>query len=344
MQMLSQAQTLHQGMMSVDAHHDILMDVLARHKRGQRGSLSAEWAPRLRQGGIRVQVLPVFIEDRYLPGLGLREVLRMVEAALNDIEHDNSAMELATTAAQIHEIVGRDKVAGVLALEGCDGLDEDPAILRLLYRLGVRMVGLTWERRNAFADGTGVPNPGGLTPIGKTAVREMAAHHVLLDVSHLAEPGFWDALELAKGPVIASHSNARAVLDHPRNLTDEQIKALAATGGVIGLNFVGFYIDAKKPTCERMADHLAHIADLVGIEHVGIGADMLEGPLRDMAKAALAETSIDPALLDFWIPDCQAAEEMPAFTATLMQRGFSEADIRAVMGGNFMRVFEQVWR
>jgi membrane dipeptidase len=252
-------------------------------------------------------------------------------------------MELTTTATGIRQIINAGKVAGVLALEGCDGLQEDAAILRLLYRLGVRMVGLTWERRNAFADGTGVPNPGGLTKIGRTAVREMAGNQVILDVSHLAEPGFWDALDLVDGPIIASHCNARAVLDHPRNLTDDQIRAIAETGGVVGLNFVGFYIDSDHPTRERLADHLTHIVDLVGIEHVGIGSDFLEGPLRDLAKTALADTNIDPALLDFWIEDGQQSDDLPLFAETLKGRGFQANEIAAVMGGNFMRVFEQVW-
>lgn len=343
MQHLDDARRLHADLIGVDAHHDILMDVLEQHKQGKRGILSAEWAPRLRAGGVRVQVLPVYIEERYLPGQGLREALRMVEAAYADVEHDDSALELAADMTGIQAIISRDKVAGVLALEGCDALDGDAGLLPLFYRLGVRMVGLTWEHRNAFADGTGERNPGGLTRAGRAAVAAMAAHRVILDVSHLAEPGFWEALELAEGPVVASHSNARAVLDHPRNLTDAQIKALAQTDGVMGLNGVGFYVDAEKPTLDRLVDHIAHVADLIGVEHVGIGADLLEGRLREMAKGAVVALNIDPALLDFWVPEWQQAEDMPYLSAAMLARGFSEADVRAVMGGNFMRVFKQVW-
>lgn len=343
MDKLNTAQHLHRETVVVDAHHDILMDVLARHKRGERGVLSGDWGPRLAAGGVDVQLLPVFIEDRYLPELGLREALRMVEAALADVATDDSRLELATDTAGIRAINGRGKVAGVLALEGCDSLQGDPALLRLLYRLGVRSVGLTWEGRNAFADGTGVANPGGLTKVGRQAVREMAAHRALLDVSHLAEPGFWDVLDLVETPIVATHSNARAVLDHPRNLTDDQLKALAATGGVVGLNFVGFFIDAEQPTFERLADHAAHMADRVGAAHIGLGPDFLDAGLRELAKVAVVEAGIDPALLDCWIPAGEDAAGLPHFTAKLLERGFSMDEVRGILGANFMRVFATVW-
>jgi membrane dipeptidase len=341
---LQKAHFLHQTLRVVDAHHDIPIDVAHRHLRGERGILSGEWAARLRRGGVDVQVMPIFIEDIFLPSLGMREVVRAVDAVLEDLDHDGAQMALATDFTTISAVVESGRIAAVLALEGCDGLGGDLAVLRLLYRLGVRMVGLTWERRNDYADGTGVGNPGGLTTAGRTAVREMFAHHVLCDVSHLAQPGFWDVMQIAEGPVIASHSNARAVCDHPRNLTDEQIKAIADTGGVIGLNFYGGFVDPHTPTVERMADHLEHMVRLVGLEHVGIGADFLEKPIRDLAKAAYVHGPHDPATLDNWIPDCAAIEDLPRFTAVLVERGYSDDEIARVLGGNWLRVFEQVWQ
>jgi len=342
MQLQQQATALCQELLFVDAHHDILMDVLARRLRGERGALSGYWAPLLRAGGIDVQVLPVYVDDRFLPGLGLREILRTLEAALEDVAGDDSALQLARGMADIRQIHARGKVAGVLALEGCDGLGGDPLLLRALCRFGVRMVAFTWERRNAFADGTGVRNPGGLTEAGRVALRGLCEDRVIFDVSHLAEPGFWDALEVIDGPLVASHSNARAVHDHPRNLSDAQIRALAERGGVIGLNFYGGYID-EPPSCARMADHLQHMVDLVGIEHVGIGADFLEGTLRSVSKHALIESSIGPEMLDNWIPDCQGADQMPVFVAELLRRGMTRAELTALLGGNWLRVFEQVW-
>ena len=342
MQFQQQAEALCQELFFIDSHHDILMDVLARHHRGERGALSGYWAPLMRKGGIDVQVLPVYVDDRFLPGLGLREILRALQAALEDVESDDSALQLAHSVSDIRSITASGKLAGVLALEGCDGLGGDARVLRALCRLGVHMVAFTWERRNAFADGTGVRNPGGLTDAGREALRGLCKDKVIFDVSHLAQPGFWDAIDIVDGPLVASHSNARAVYDHPRNLTDDQIRAIADCGGVIGLNFYGGYID-DPPTCARMADHLQHMVDLVGIEHFGIGTDFLEGTLLEVSKLALVESSIGPDMLDNWIPDCKSADQMPVFVAELVKRGISREDLTALLGGNWLRVFEQVW-
>ncbi|MBK8020649.1 MAG: membrane dipeptidase [Chloroflexi bacterium] len=340
---LQKALELHKRLLVVDCHHDIAMDIAHRHLRGDNGVLSGEWADLLEQGGVKVQILPIFIEDIFLPGLGLREILRAAEALLSDLDADSSRMALATDMAGIDAVLASGRTAGVMALEGCDGLGGDPALLRLMYRLGVRMVAFTWERRNEFADGTGIGNPGGLTAAGRKALVEMFDHHVLCDVSHLAEPSFWDVMKLARGPIIASHSNARAVCEHPRNLTDAQIRALAESGGVIGLNFFGRYIHAETPTLEGLLAHMEHIADLVGLEHVGLGPDFLEKPLRDLAKVSLANGPFDTALLDNWIPDCQNINELPRFTALLVEKGYSEPEIAGVLGQNWMRVFRQVW-
>jgi membrane dipeptidase len=343
MSYLDEAQTLHQELTVVDAHHDIPMDVLHRHKLGQPGVLSREWAGHLTNGGVNVQVLPVFIEDRYLPSLGLREILRMTEAVIHDLEHDDSNMALATSMAEVERINADGKIAAILALEGCDGLGGDPALLRALYRLGVRMVAFTWDRRNPFADGTAVRNPGGLTDAGIAAVNEMFERHIIFDVSHLAEPGFWDAIDIVQGPIIASHSNARAVCDHRRNLTDDQLRAIAETGGVIGLNFYGSFVDDTEPTLARMADHFEHIVKVAGIDHVGLGPDFVEGSLRELARTAFLESPHDPAIIDIWIPDCQDIDTLPRFTAALLERGYGRDELAKLLGQNFLRVFREVW-
>ncbi|MBL8131709.1 MAG: dipeptidase [Anaerolineae bacterium] len=340
---LQKALDLHKRLRVVDCHHDIAMDVAHRRLAGKTGLLSGEWAARMDETGVDVQVLPIFIEDIFLPGLGLREILRAAEAVLGDLDGDGSRMALATSAAEIDAVLASGRIAGVLALEGCDGLGGDPALLRLLYRLGVRIVAFTWERRNEFADGTGVGNPGGLTDAGRQALLEMFAHHILCDVSHLAESSFWDVIRMARAPIIASHSNARSVCEHPRNLTDAQLRAIAETGGVVGLNFYGRYVHAETPTLENLLRHLEHIADTVGLNHVGIGADFLEKPIRDLAKAAFVHGPFSPAMLDNWIPNCQNVEELPRFTALLIEKGYSDSDIAAVLGENWLRVFRQVW-
>jgi membrane dipeptidase len=311
---------------------------------GERGVLSEHWGKKLRAGGVNVQLLPLFIEDVFLPELGLRKLFEAAEAVLSDMEEDGGIMRLATSIRDIDGALADGVIAGVLALEGCDGLSGDPAMLRALYRLGVRLVSFTWNRRNEFADGiNGAASPSGLSGAGKIALSEMHDHQVICDVSHLAEPGFWDVAALCEGPFIASHSNARAICDHPRNLSDEQLRAIAASGGVVGLNFYGGFVHDTDPTLDRLVDHLVHIAKTIGIQHVGIGPDFLEDSLRDLGSGALKSAGLDPALVDRWIPGCERVEQLPAFTAKLLARGFSEEEIGMVLGANFMRVFREVW-
>lgn len=341
---LEKAKQLHQEMLVVDAHHDIPMDVLHRRTLGESGVLSGPWGEMLRMGGINVQLLPIFLEDEFLPELGLRQIFQHVEAVISDLEEDDSVMQLATSMSEVDSALAENKIAGVLALEGCDGLSGDPALLRILYRLGVRMVSFTWNRRNKFADGLGEgPNAGGLSKAGKVALREMNDHHVICDVSHLSEQGFWDVVSLCQGPFVASHSNARAVCDHPRNLTDKQLRAVADCDGVVGLNFAGHFVDAENPTIDRMVDHLVHIVDTIGIDHVGLGPDLLEDWLMERALRLTGDALIDLAKIDFWIPDCKRIEQLPTFTAGMLNRGFGEGDIAKVLGENFLRVFRQVW-
>jgi len=329
---------LHQRAIVVDAHHDIAIDVLHRRRLGERGSLSGVWGPQLRAGGVKVQILPTFVESIYLPERGLRCILTQIDAVGSDLEEDDRLVQLAATAAEIDSVIANGKIAAVLAVEGCDGLGGDPALLRILYRLGVRMVSLTWNRRNEFADGLGEGEAAnGLSQAGRIAVREMGEWGVLCDVSHLAEAGFWDVAKFCRGPFVASHSNARAVCDHPRNLSDDQLRAIAESGGVIGLNFYGAFIDPHSPTLARLADHAAHIADTVGVAHVGVGTDFLEDWLLEAAKASVTEALVDPAMFDLWMPDCCRSEHLPRFSAALLARGFTEDDVEKVLGGNFMR-------
>lgn len=337
-------QALNQKLTVVDAHHDLMLDLAYRRGKGEHGALSGFWGPKLRAAGVNIQLLPMYVEGRYLPDLGIHKLIEQIDHLYADLQDDDSEIQLATTMTEADEIIDGGKIAAVLALEGCDGLGGDPAILRVLYRLGLRMVGLTWFGRNAFADGSDLgESAGGLTPAGKTALKDMNDHNVICDVSHLAEPGFWDVANLNQGPFVASHSNARAVFDHHRNLTDDQLRAIAESGGVVGLNFYGGFIDEKGLTLNRLIDHLSHIIDTIGIEHVGIGPDFLDHSLREVSRNAIEDGGMDPDIVEIWVPECERIEQLPNFTAAMLERGYSEDEIEMVMGGNFRRVFQEVW-
>jgi membrane dipeptidase len=234
-------------------------------------------------------------------------------------------MMLATSAQDILTAKEQGKLAAVLAIEGGEALEGDLGVLRLFHRLGVRSIGLTWNERNNIADGVGDSrSKGGLSVFGADLIKEMNRLGILVDVSHLSDPGFWDVVELSTQPIIASHSNSRAVCNHRRNLTDDQIKALAKNGGVMGMNFAAAFVkEDGKPKLDDLLNHIDHIVELVGPEHVGLGSDF------DGIGAAPEE------LTD--------ASTMPLITDGLCKRGYSDEHIRLILGGNYFRVFKEVW-
>ena len=186
-------------------------------------------------------------------------------------------IELVCSWADIERVRNAGKVGVLLAFEGAEPLGYDLAALRLFYAVGLRMMSLTWSRRNAFGDGAWEnESRGGLTRLGRQAVAEMNRLGIVVDVSHASDRTAWDLLEVATGPVIASHSNARALREHPRNLPDDLLRAIAQTGGVIGVTAVpGVHLD-QPGTLAAWVDHLEHVVEVAGIDHVGIGADFIE--------------------------------------------------------------------
>jgi membrane dipeptidase len=333
---------LHQRMVVVDAHEDILMDVLRRRQSGETRVLNNVWAPRLKKGGIDVETFAIFIDSQYLPENALRRTLLMAEAFLSDLEEDSTSIAPARSYGEIQSVLDSGRIAAVLSIEGAEGLGTDVELWRTMYRLGVRVAALTWNRRTGFADGIGERGSrGGLTSQGFASIKEMNRLNMLIDVSHLAERGFFDVMETSTQTVIATHSNARAVCDHPRNLTDEQIKALAANGGVMGLLLHPGMIGPENPTVSHAVDHIAYVADLVGIDHIGLGADYSDEFLADF-PASGQECIMPMEMLRAQVKGCGKIEEIPNLTVEMVRRGFSEADIRKVMGENMLRVFEKV--
>ena len=319
------ALSLHRRALVADTHADSIMAVVDGERRlierSDKGHIDF---PRLAEGGVDLQVLACFIEAEYKPERALAQALRMIDAIHREVEASGGQVVLALSAGDAERAAEQGKQAVMISLEGGEPIGLDLAVLRSLYRLGVRLVGLTWNQRNAIADGVGeLRSRGGLTTFGVELVKEMNRLGMLVDVSHLSEAGFWDVLEVSSQPIIASHSNARALCDHPRNLTDEQIKALAKNGGVMGMNFFRGFVDrqAERATLERVLDHIDHIAGLVGPIHVGLGADF---------------DGADPVV------GLEDVTRVPAITAGLLQRGYKDEDVLAILGGNHLRLMRQV--
>jgi len=262
---------------------------------------------------------------------------------LSEIEACSDQIALVTTFEDIEEARRRQRVAVMLAFEGAEPLGHDLAALRLFHAVGLRMLSLVWSRRNAFGDGAWENDTGGgLTRLGRSAVAELDRLQIVVDVSHASDRTARDILEVARGPVVASHSNARALRKHPRNMPDELIRAVAEKGGVVGVTAVPGFISDQPATIEKWVDHLEHVISVAGIEHVGIGADFIHhveeiGGVLEMSGWAPDWGERLPPFEGMLSP-----EDLPALTAELCRRGYSEADMRRIYHENYFRVFRAV--
>jgi membrane dipeptidase len=254
-----------------------------------------------------------------------KRVGQSIDGLLSQIDEAGPGVRLALKAADIRDAHAKGELAVMINIEGAEGIQGSLELLRNYYRLGVRMMGLVWNHRNEVADGTNeYAVDGGLSTFGREVVREMNRLGMLIDLAHIPPKGFFDTLELSEQPVLFTHGNCHALWQHPRNLTDEQIKALAAKGGVFGISFVNTFMNKQTATLKTVADHIDHVVQVLGsADHVAYGSDF--------------DGCTPP-------PGLEDVRQLPALTAELLSRGFSEADMAKILGGNYLRVFEQVLR
>jgi membrane dipeptidase len=362
---LVRAQQLSRKAIGVDSHIDTVQRVLVMGEDlGKRWDVGHVDIPRLREGGIHAPFFALWVPV-YFPGAeAIRRTLDLRDAMQSLFDAHKDKIELATSASDIERIVKTNKIAAFLTLEGGHTIDDDLRVLRMYYQLGIRSMTLTHSRNNNWADSaTDKPAHNGLTDFGKEVVREMNRLGMIVDVSHVAEKTFYDALAVTTKPVMLTHSSMRAISDVPRNVTDEMLWALAKNGGVVGITFGEGFINPKDQEALRadietettapfmtgralddyaaedvrklfgtrvkvastvadVADHIEHAVRVAGIDHVGIGSDFdgVSGPpngLDDVSK-------------------------MPALIAELMTRGYSDRDLKKILGGNTLRVIREV--
>jgi membrane dipeptidase len=327
----------------VDSHNDFATAVATRRAHGVYDSLATYWLPRFREGGCCVVVAPVWISSLFVPEGALRRAVQVVDGLLSEIEACASEVALVTSYADIERARHAGTVGILLAFEGAEPLGHDLSALRLFHAAGLRMLSLTWSRRNAFGDGAWEnESRGGLTRLGRQAVAELDRLGIIVDVSHASDQTARDVLEVARGPVVASHSNARALREHPRNMPDDLLRAVAQTDGVIGVTAVPSFISGEPATISAWVDHLEHVVSVTGIQHVGIGADFIQHV--DEIGGTLEMSG--------WAPDWGARlppfdgmlspEDLPGLTAELCKRGFGEAELRMIYHENYFRVFKTI--
>lgn len=267
----------------IDAHCDVLLKLQLRKRasfESKKALLHYREAPelqanlqKLKEGKVKVQFFAIFI-DTYVPSdEKWQHALEQIDLFYTEVLGKNPEMKHIRHWQALHSLKDGE-IGAVLTLEGADAFGNDITKLHHLYRLGVLSIGLTWNYANLCADGIQEPRGAGLSLFGKEVVALNNAHHVLTDVSHLSLAGFWDVMELAHYP-IASHSNARAICDHPRNLADDQIKALFAKNGMMHVVFAAAFIkkDAEVASISDLIHHIEHLCELGGEKQIGFGSD-----------------------------------------------------------------------
>ena len=326
---------------------------------------------RMKEGGLSAEFFSVYIKPNYVTdGGAARRTLDMIDSVYRAVERHPNDLVFATSVADIRRAKKQGKIAALMGIEGGHAIEDSLPTLREFYRLGVRYMTLTWNNTNNWADaGRGEKKHNGLTDFGREVVREMNRLGMMVDVSHVSDKTMSDALEVSKAPIIASHSSARALSNVPRNIPDDLLKKIGDKGGVIQVNFYSVFVDAAtvgpqsdarearlkaeqdainqkyKDDPERRAeesdkleaanplpplplskliDHIDHIAKVAGIDHVGIGADF-DGA-NDMPEGA------------------RDVSMLPNITYELLKRGYSEKDIRKILGENLLRVMSEVER
>src|SRR5713101_3522020 len=365
------ARKLHFSSIVADTHDDTTQRLLdGKFDLGERSATGSIDIPRMREGNLSAIFFSIWIPSKITGPEAVNRALVQIDAVREQVRKHSNDLVLATTAAEIREARKQGQIAALMGVEGGHMINSNLGVLRSYAALGVRYMTLTHSGNDEWADSsTDKAVHNGLTDFGKDVIREMNRLGVMVDISHVSDKTFYDALEVSKAPLFASHSSCRAICDAARNMTDQMIKDLAAKGGVIQINYhIGFlsqeFRDAEKanPQLEkeidaeiknrcgevesclllekerifrelvaqgklprvdrtRIIDHIDHAVKIAGADHVGLGSDF------------------DGANMPYGMDD---ASHIPQITNALLEKGYSESDIQKILGGNTLRVMEQV--
>jgi len=325
----------------IDMHFDLPMDLY--DKRERQNVLATDFVEDLRAGDIGVAGVALYLEDRYLPEMGLRRALDQIARLYLEVD---AAPDFAICRSyrEILEARQKNKIAFLLTMEGVEPLGNDLDLLRVFYELGLRSLCLTHVRRNAAGDGglfaaSGSPRDG-LTPFGRDVIRECERLGIIIDLAHISPAGFDHIIEMTTRPVIISHTNARKYFDIERNVTVEQIRQIGERGGVIGVNAVLVSPKKEEATLDRYVDHIEHVRDLIGIDGVAIGFDFFEFIFRQWSveEQVAFQNKFTHA---HFVPELGKHSHSRNLTRRLIERGFTDDEIEKILFRNWMRVFEQ---
>lgn len=326
--------------MIADAHVDLLLELSYRqHVLGEVDVFARTWKPELERGSVGLQVCPVWIDVALQPEGSLRESLRQVTSFHTALRENVDSVVHVQDAADLDAVERGERLGLMLALEGVEqfGVELWPA--DLFHELGVRVAGLTWNRRNAFADGA-AEQGGGLSRLGRKLVDRLVALGVVIDLAHASPGTFTDVIEQAAGaPLLCTHGGCRGVHETPRNLDDDQLRRLAAAGGLFGLMLHPLAIDPVTRSLDRVVDHLEHAAETIGVERLCFGGDFTSRLWKVMPPPPEPADGLMPPGLQpgIGLDGLDSSDGYPNLIAALARRGWSADDIEAVSSRNLLR-------
>lgn len=330
--------------MYFDGHTDIWTDVTLRRLAGEKDVFRKYHLPKWQKGNLKGGIFVVWIDPPYdaEPKKRVREILRCLKEELVD------AADILRPITKKEDFLADDgKIHMVLGMEGLSHVDESTGLEAIdeYYALGLRHASMTWNEQNALATGVKGEADRGLTPLGVRALKKIEDLGILMDVSHLNERSFWDVAKVATRPLMASHSNAKAIFDHSRNLTDDQIREIGKSGGIIGLNAYSEFVAAPdgKRTAQGLALHGAHIAELIGSEHLVFGFDFCDF-LEEDALSSFAAEDIHEESYSTALSDLANASEVPNMLTALRNVGFSEKEVVQIAKENYRNFIHKMWK
>ncbi|MGE0104173.1 MAG: dipeptidase [Blastocatellales bacterium] len=348
-QLRERAMKLHRDAIVIDTHNDITSPIADEGfdmgARDTSGRIQTD-IPRMKDGGLDAEFFSIYVASSYAKdGGAARRALQMMDGVYEQIRRHPGSLELAGTVADIRRLHKTGKIAALMGIEGGHAIEDSLPALRMFYRMGIRYMTLTHTNTNNWADSAGgisvkgENRHSGLSDFGKDVVREMNRLGMMVDISHVSDETFNDCIEVSRAPLIASHSSCRALTNVPRNMSDEMLRALAKNGGVVMINFYNGFINteyarpgmpaptkpAEKATLDMLMQHFEHAIKVAGIDHVGIGSDF---------------DGVDGMLP----PGMEDVTKLPTITYELLKRGYSEKDVRKVLGENLLRVMGEVER
>lgn len=324
-QIIFNLETVHSNAILIDLHNDVLEKVVQGYDIGVLNTTNHSDLPRFYKGGVDVQFMALWVSPTSYPTNQFQQTLRMIDSFKVQLNRYNHLFAQATNLREIDSLTKLGKFAAVLCVEGGHVIEDDMNKLDSLYKLGVRYLTITWNNSTSWATSAQDPQAAtkGLSDFGRQVIRRMDSLGMIIDVSHVGPKTIDDILETTSNPIIASHSGARTLRNHYRNLTDQQIIKIAQKGGVIGVIFYPpFLTSASSANINNVIAHIDYIKNLVGIDYIALGSDF-DG-------------------IDRVVVGLEDVTKFPNLTEALLRRGYSISDIRKIYGENFLRVFKRV--